>query len=249
MHESQLELPPASKIWTSTSVRWHNLAPITFHGTLPGAVTPVLGGEQPPYCSSHFHADRSWEPANPSSLPPSLHELVQNPNRAATPGQEAQAAIPTGGFWRTPLPSPPQEAEEQAAVTCEGSSSSTYRELSQPHLFVVAATARLQAAASCGLSSPLAHNIAFSSPRWKQNKSGSHRPLAFAFPSSPAARDRSCVPKRTEGRRSPFYLGPRCAPRPYRRPPPPRRPRGGAGDSRGRMNDLPRRSAGLGWGW
>lgn len=72
VHESQLELPPALKIWTSTSVRWHNLAPITFHGTLPGAVTPVLGGEQPPYCSSHFHADRSWEPTNPSSLPPSL---------------------------------------------------------------------------------------------------------------------------------------------------------------------------------
>lgn len=152
--------------------------------------------EQPPYCSSYFHTDISWEPTNPSFLPPSLHELVQKPNHAAAPGQETQAAIPTRGFWCSPPLFPLQQAEEQAARGA--AACCTYLELSQPHLFVVAATARLQAACSCGLSSSLSHNIAFSSPWLKENKAAhirlSHSPhpppgIEVAFLNTPREGD------------------------------------------------------------
>lgn len=157
---TQLELPPSSKMWTSTSVRWHNVAPLTFHSAFPRALTPVLGGRRPtsllliplpPWCKLGAH--KSFLPSSPAAW------LVQTPNRSATPGQETQAAMPTGGFGA-------QQAEGRQLWPACG----THRALSRPHLFVVAATARLRAACSCGLSACLSHNIPFSSPWLKEGR-------------------------------------------------------------------------------
>lgn len=156
---TQPEPPPSSEMWTSTPVRWHNVAPLTFHSAFPGALTPVLGGRRPTsplliplphWCK--LGADKSF-------LPSFLPRCTAGPNteplcepRSGNTGCDSQRE------GRQPWPA------------C-----GTHRALCRPHLFVVAATARLRAACSCGLSARLSHNIPFSPP-WLKEGGFTHTP-------------------------------------------------------------------------
>lgn len=171
---TRLEPPQSSKMCTSTSARWHNAAPLTFHSAFPGALTPALGGRRPTsllliplphWCKLGSH--KSFLPSSPAVRP------VQTPHRSLAQHGKPRLRFP-GGFGA-------RRAEGRQPRPACGSP----RALCRPHLFVVAATARLRAACSCGLPACLSHNIPFSSPRLKEGRfSGTRQALAFPSPTS-----------------------------------------------------------------
>lgn len=235
VHKSQLGLPSSSKIWTSTSGRWHNLAPLTFHSTLLGAVTPAPGGKQPPYCSPHRYKLGAHRSIHPSSLPAWAGPKTK-PRRYPRTGNTGCNSRGRVLVYTAPR-FPPQQAAEQADGTCEGSSGVRHLSGTLPAT-PVCCRCYSPAAGSLLLRPlllPLPQDRVFLSPA-EGKYSGTHQ--APAFP-SPTSRDRSCIPKCAEGRRSPFYLGWAALPGPIAGLPRP----GGPGEAQvtpaGRMNDLP----------